>query len=82
MTTFPNSPRLLKGTIVGIDIFNSLASVIVFQYNPDTMTSPLQAQTTGDEGGDKSEALRLKGAPVETSRLEPKMDAPDRHKKA
>jgi hypothetical protein len=65
MTTFSGSPRLLKGAIVGIDLFNPLASVIVFQYNPDMLTRTLQAQTAG-EGGDRAEALRLKGAPVET----------------
>lgn len=30
MTTFPNSPRLLKGAIIGLDPFNPLASVVVF----------------------------------------------------
>jgi hypothetical protein len=44
MTTFPGSPRLLKGAIVGLDPVNALASVIVFQYNPDTLKSFLQAQ--------------------------------------
>lgn len=38
MTTFPGSPRLLKGAIVGIDIFNPASSVIMFQYNPETLT--------------------------------------------
>jgi len=38
MITFPNAPRLTNGAIVGVDIFNLLASVIVFQYNPDTWT--------------------------------------------
>ena len=38
MTSFPNSPRLIKGVLVGVDLFNPLASVVVFQYNPDTMT--------------------------------------------
>ena len=33
MTTFPRALCLLKGAIVGIDIFNPVASVIVFQYN-------------------------------------------------
>ena len=51
MTTFPNSPRLMKGAIVGIDLFNPLASVIVFQYNPDTMTRTLQAQTSAAARG-------------------------------
>jgi len=38
MTSFPNSHRLQKGAIIGLDPFNPLASVIIFQYNPDTMT--------------------------------------------
>jgi len=76
MTTFPGSPRLLKGAIVGIDLFNPLASVIVFQYNPETLTRTLQAQTAGD-GGDRAEALRLKGAPVETIKLDIEIDATD-----
>jgi hypothetical protein len=37
MSSFPGSPRLVKGAIVGVDPFNPLASVVVFQYNP-TMT--------------------------------------------
>jgi hypothetical protein len=76
MTTFPRSPRLLKGAIVGVDPLNPVASVIVFQYNPDTLTRTLQAQTAG-EGGDRSEALRLKGAPIETIKLEVEIDATD-----
>jgi hypothetical protein len=82
MTTFPGSPRLIKGAIVGIDVFNPLASVIIFQYNPDTMTRTLQAQTVGGEGGDRSEALRLKGAPVETIKLDVEIDATDQLEKA
>jgi hypothetical protein len=81
MTTFPNSPRLLKGAIVGIDIFNPLASVILFQYNPDTLTRRLQVQMSG-EGGDRSEALRLKGAPEETISLDIEIDATDQLEKA
>ncbi len=38
MTAFPGSPRLIKGAIVGLDPKSPLASIIVFQYNPDTMT--------------------------------------------
>ncbi|VVB52074.1 Uncharacterised protein [uncultured archaeon] len=76
MTAFPGSPRLIKGAIVGIDIFNPLASVIVFQYNPDKLTRTLQAQASG-AGGDRSEALRLKGAPMETIKLDVEIDATD-----
>jgi hypothetical protein len=82
MSTFPGSPRLMKGAIVGIDPFNPLASIIVFQYNPDTLTRTLTAQTTGGEGGDRSEALRLKGAPTEEIRLDVELDATDQLEKA
>jgi hypothetical protein len=77
MTTFPGSPRLMKGALVGIDILNPLASLIVFQYNPETMTRRLQAQTLGGGEGDRTEALRLKGAPVETISLDIEIDATD-----
>jgi hypothetical protein len=82
MTAFPRSPRLLKGAIVGFDLLNPLASVIVFQYNPDTLTRSLQAQTSGGESGDRSEALRLKGAPIETIKLDVEFDATDQLEKA
>ena len=76
--SFPQStPQVMKGAIVGIDPFNPLASIIVFQYNPDTLTRTLQAQSAGGEGGDRSEALRLKGAPVETIKLDVEIDATD-----
>ena len=77
MSTFPGSPRLLKGAIVALDPLNPLASVVVFQYNPETLTRSLQAQTMGGEGGDRSEALRLKGAPLETITLDVEIDATD-----
>ena len=77
MTSFPGSPRVMKGALVGIDLFNPLASVIVFQYNPETMTRRLQAQTLGGGEGDKTEALRLKGAPIENITLDVEIDATD-----
>lgn len=76
MTTFPNSPRLQKGAIVGVDPANPLASIIVFQYNPDTITRSLTAQTTGGDA-DKGEALRFKGPPQETIKLDVEVDAAD-----
>jgi hypothetical protein len=81
MSSFPGSPKLMKGAIIGIDVFNPLASVILFQYNPDTLTRTLTAQTTGGEGGDRSEALRLKGAPTEEIRLDIEIDATDQLEK-
>ncbi len=81
MTTFPGSPRLQKGAIVGLDPFNPLASVIVFQYNPDTLTRTLTAQTTGGNP-DRGEALRLKGPPEEKIALEVEIDAADQLEQA
>jgi hypothetical protein len=76
MSTFPGSPRLTKGAIVGIDEFNPLASVIIFQYNPKTLTRRLEAAAP-QSGGAQSEVLRLSGAPKETIDLEVEIDAAD-----
>ena len=82
MTTFPNSPPVLKGAIVGVDPFNPLASVIIFQYNPDTMTRTLTANA-GSSGGSQAqgEALRLKGPPKETISFSAEIDAADQLEK-
>lgn len=78
MTSFPRSPRLLKGGLVLIDPTTSLVQrVISLQYNPDTLTRTLQVQGVGGEGGDRSEALRLKGPPVETIKIDAEIDAAD-----
>jgi hypothetical protein len=78
MTTFPNSPRLLKGGIVLLDPDTSAVQrIIALQYNPDTLTRTLQIQSVTGEGGDRSEALRLKGPPVETIKLDAEIDATD-----
>jgi hypothetical protein len=81
MTTFPNSPKILKGAIVGADPMNPLASIVAFQYNPDTVTRTLQVQGAGD-GGDRSEAMRLKGPPIETIKMDVEIDATDQLEKA
>ena len=81
MTTFPGSPKLTKGAIVGLDLFNPLASVVIFQYNPKTMSRSLEAQTA-QEGGSRSESLRLSGPPRETITInELHLDAADQLEK-
>lgn len=65
MTTFPGSPRILKGAIVGLDLFNPLASVAVFQYNPEQISRSISPQYS-QAGGGQAEALRLTGPPAET----------------
>ncbi len=83
MSSFPGSPRLMKGAIVGVDAVNPLASVVVFQYNPDTMTRRLEARSTsGGETSDRSEALRLTGPPKETITLNIEVDATDQLEQA
>jgi hypothetical protein len=80
MTTFPGSPQLLKGAIVGIDLMNPLASVIIFQYNPKELSRSLTALTAGggQNGADRTEVLRLRGAPEETITInELEIDATD-----
>src|SRR5213592_3812284 len=77
MTAFPNSPRLINGGIVLIDPDTSAVQrIIVLQYNPDTLSRTLQPQAV-KEGGDRSEALRLTGPPVETIKLDAEIDATD-----
>src|ERR1044071_4433368 len=77
MTSFPNSPRVLKGGLVLIDPDSSAVQrIIVLQYNPDTLSRSLQPQTV-KESGDRSEAMRLTGPPVETIKLDAEIDATD-----
>jgi hypothetical protein len=76
VSSFPGSPKLLKGAVVGVSVLDPLSSVVIFQYNPDTLTRTIRVSAAGREG-DKSEALRLKGPPEETVRLEVEVDAAD-----
>jgi hypothetical protein len=76
MTTFPQSPRLIKGALVGVDIANPLASVVVFQYNPASMTRRLEARAAGADA-DPGETTRLSGPPKETISLTVEIDAAD-----
>jgi hypothetical protein len=77
MSSFPNSPRLVKGGIVLIDPNTSaVVRTIPLQYNPDTLTRSLQIKALA-EGGDRSDVMRLTGPPVETIKLEVEIDATD-----
>lgn len=76
MSPSPIGPRVLKGALVGVDALNPLASVVVFQYNPDTMTRRLEPRSVSAEG-DRGEAFRLTGPPKETITLSIEIDAAD-----
>lgn len=80
MNSAPIAPNLLKGAVVGVDKFNPLASVVVFQYNPDSVRRELRARTGqdhGDEPGARAEAMRLHGPPQETITVTVEVDAAD-----
>jgi len=51
--------------------------IIALQYNPDSISRTLQVKGMTAEGGDRSEALRLKGPPVETIKVDVEIDATD-----
>lgn len=77
MTTFPNSPRLLKGGIVILDAETSAVTrTIVLQYNPETLTRTLQVKAPSGEG-ERADAVRLAGVPIETIKLDAEIDATD-----
>ena len=78
MSTFPGSPKILKGGIVALNAqTGSVIRVIPLQYNPDTLSRSFQIKGSGAESGDRIEALRLKGPPVETIKVEAEIDATD-----
>lgn len=76
MTTAPFSPRLFRGALVTLDNNNKVATAIPFQYNPNTLNRSLEAQVIESQGGG-GEQPRYSGAPVETIKVEIKLDAID-----
>jgi len=77
MTTFPGSPRLLKGALVGMDPSRPTREIILFQYNPETLTRRLEPRATTEERADKTESYRLTGPPKETITVTIELDAAD-----
>jgi hypothetical protein len=74
-------PLLAKGALVAFDPYGARVSAVVFQYNPETLTRTLQPQASGEDGS-RSEALRLKGPPVETIKVDIEIDATDQLEQA
>ncbi|HEX4610557.1 MAG TPA: hypothetical protein VH092_20375 [Urbifossiella sp.] len=79
MPPTPPSPRLIKGGLVLLNPDGSgNPRVIAFQYNPDTLTRTLQAQTAGADNQDgRVEPLRFKAPPVESIKFDAEIDATD-----
>ena len=62
MTTFPNSPKVLKGGFVLLDPVNgAVQRIITLQYNADTLSRTLRPQGIAADGEDGQEATGLKG---------------------
>lgn len=77
MSSFPGSPKLVKGGIVLVDPTTGVViRIIPLQYNPETISRSLAVRGTS-EAGDRLEAMRLTGPPVETIKLEAEIDATD-----
>ncbi|WHZ26493.1 MAG: hypothetical protein OJF51_001288 [Nitrospira sp.] len=78
MSSFPGSPQLLKAGLILLDSDSgAIHRIITLQYNPETLTRTLAVQAVGSDTADRSQALRLKGPPVETIKLEASIDATD-----
>jgi hypothetical protein len=79
MSTFPGSPKLVRGGIVLLDPVSwQQKQVIPLQYNPDQLTRTLAPQSDSDSGDTQhTDALRLKGPAVETIKLDAEIDATD-----
>lgn len=81
MTGLTNSPKILKGALVGLDLLAPIPNVVVFQYNPESLSRTLKARGAAG-GGAKAEAMRLSGAPEEDIKLDVEIDATDRLEKS
>lgn len=73
MTTFPGSPRVLRGALVSVDPVTLEPTTVAFQYNPATLSRSFQisAATSGGEAGQRG------GPPSETLQVEIELDATD-----
>ncbi|MFZ1425835.1 MAG: hypothetical protein WAS21_03585 [Geminicoccaceae bacterium] len=75
MSTFPGSPRILKGAVVAYALPALVPKVVVFQYNPEQVTRSLSPRQA--EGGGRGDAHRTDGPPDETITLSVEIDAAD-----
>lgn len=76
MTT--NTPKVVRGGLVLLDADGkTVQRVIALQYNADALTRTVQPRMTATDAGDRLEATRLKGPPIETWKLDAELDATD-----
>ena len=82
---FTRRPRLLKGALVAYasQSVPSIPRLVVFQYNPDTLTRTLRHRTNAGSGGtggskaDAREAFEVTGPPEESISMTVTLDAAD-----
>jgi hypothetical protein len=77
MSTFPGSPQLLRGALVGVDPAFPVPTVVLFQYNPHTLTRSVKPRGPQGGGSGVAESQRLSGAPEETIQVEVELDSAD-----
>lgn len=75
MATSQIAPPVFKGALATVSATSPLGKVVVFQYNPATLTRTLAARTTGGEG--PTGTPRFAGPPEETVKLSVEVDATD-----
>jgi hypothetical protein len=78
MSSFPGSPRTLRGAIVAVDPRSPLSRIVIFQYNPDQMVRTVRprAAPSGQATG-TADAHRIWGAPTESISMTVEIDATD-----
>jgi hypothetical protein len=77
MSTTPRSPKLLKGAIVSVPALVPVPTVVLFQYNPESLTRSIEPQIEGGTKENRTEAARFVGAPIENISMELDIDAID-----
>lgn len=81
MTGFARSPALKKGALIVLEEQQNVRQLLLFQYNPESLTRSLRASYQSRDGSTGSagagEPAGLKGPPAETIRLDVEIDAAD-----
>lgn len=78
MSTMSRTPKILKAGMVLIDpASGAMQRLITMQYNPESLSRTFQMQELASDGSNRSGALRIKGPPVETIKLDAEIDATD-----
>lgn len=78
MSSFPGAPKTLTGGFILMDAEGKVVlRTVTFQYNPDSLTRTLTPRAAKVDSGDRLEALRLVGPPIESFKFDIEYDATD-----